>query len=723
MTISIWRFSHLALALLSFIFIALLSITGIILSFEPVENRLYANDQSVSISQVLEKIQPRFEEIVELKRNEFGNIIISGIDTSGNNIDGYLNPLTGEVISEIKSQKHIYSWATNLHRSLFLKSTGRIIVLIASALLTLIAITGTILILRRQKGFFSRVHKDGFYNYYHVVTGRISLLFIIIISISGIILSFDKFGFFEKEHEMPVFETGNIKTEPTIKISEFPVFKKIKISDLKSLEFPFSGEPEDFFILQTATEKIYVNQFTGEELHKISAGGMKRLTDTSLDIHTGRKNSLWAIILGVVCVNILFFIFSGFKITLKRIKFRNKNVVKKEDAEYIILHGTENGSTKAFASEIHKQLINLGVKSYISDLNSYSYYPCGKKLLILTSTYGAGEPPANAAKFLKLLAEINQSNEILFSVVGFGSHYYPDFCKFAYEINNELNEKQWAKSLTEIHTVNDKSVPDFLKWVSVFSQKTGLNIRLDENKVSSPPKNIKRFKVTSISRSNDADKSFQICLLPLQKVSFCSGDILNIYPANNNRYRQYSIGKIGKEIQLSIKYFPGGFCSEYLINLKENDEILGVIDNSNAFYFPWKANKIIMVSNGTGIAPFLGMIDENYKKNDVELYCGFKNFNSYDLYKSQIDINLEKGKVSKTHIAFSREGIKKYVSGLLINDEVKIGAALKDGCSIMICGSLSMQKDVLIVLDKICNNNNLSLSSLQSSGRILMDCY
>lgn len=722
MTISIWRFSHLALALLSFIFIAILSVTGIILSFEPVENRISVNDQSLNLAQVIVKAKLGFEEVIELKKDEFGNLIISGTDTSGNSIDGYFNPSTGNV-TDIKTQKPVYAWATNLHRSLFLKSTGRFIVLIASVLLALIAITGTVLILRRQKGFFSKVHKDGFYNYYHVVTGRISLIFIIIISITGIILSLDKFDFFKEENGKNVLEFNNVENSPVVKISEFAIFKNTELSEFKSLEFPFSDDPEDYFILTTATKKIILNQFTGEELQKISANGSRRLIDKSLDIHTGRKNTLWAIILGVVCINILFFIFSGFKITLKRIKFRNKNVVKKEGAEYIILHGSENGSTKAFASEIHKQLISLGVKSYISDLNSYSFYPCGKKLLIFTSTYGAGEPPANATKFLKLLAEINQSNEILFSVVGFGSHYYPDFCKFAYEINNELSEKQWAKPLTEIHTINDKSVPEFLKWVTSFSQRSGLNIRLNENKISAPPKNLKKFRVTLIERSNDADLAFRICLMPVQKVSFCSGDLLNIYPENDNRYRQYSIGKVGKEIQLSIKYFKGGFASEYLYNLRVNDEVSGVIDNSNSFYFPWKAEKVFMISNGTGIAPFLGMIDENYKKIDVELYCGFKNFNSYDLYKSQIDINLEEGKVSKTHIAFSREGIKKYVSDLLINDEVEIGAALKDGCCIMICGSLSMQKDVLIVLDKICNNNSLSLSSLQSSGRILMDCY
>ncbi len=44
--------------------------------------------------------------------------------------------------------------------------------------------------------------------------------------------------------------------------------------------------------------------------------------------------------------------------------------------------------------------------------------------------------------------------------------------------------------------------------------------------------------------------------------------------------------------------------------------------------------------------------------------------------------------------------------------------------TVMICGSLSMQKDVLQVLENICNvSRSLSIEDLMAKGKILTDCY
>ncbi|MGB1312109.1 MAG: hypothetical protein ACPG54_00615 [Bizionia paragorgiae] len=40
MTISIWRYSHLALAVSSFVFVFLASVTGIVLAFQPISEQL-----------------------------------------------------------------------------------------------------------------------------------------------------------------------------------------------------------------------------------------------------------------------------------------------------------------------------------------------------------------------------------------------------------------------------------------------------------------------------------------------------------------------------------------------------------------------------------------------------------------------------------------------------------------------------------------------------------
>ena len=50
--------------------------------------------------------------------------------------------------------------------------------------------------------------------------------------------------------------------------------------------------------------------------------------------------------------------------------------------------------------------------------------------------------------------------------------------------------------------------------------------------------------------------------------------------------------------------------------------------------------------------------------------------------------------------------------------------ALKNGAVIMICGSLSMQRDVLAVVDAVCSeHSNLDSAALTERGQILSDCY
>ncbi|RYG27390.1 MAG: hypothetical protein EOO01_41435, partial [Chitinophagaceae bacterium] len=67
---------------------------------------------------------------------------------------------------------------------------------------------------------------------------------------------------------------------------------------------------------------------------------------------------------------------------------------------------------------------------------------------------------------------------------------------------------------------------------------------------------------------------------------------------------------------------------------------------------------------------------------------------------------------------------KQYVSNLIARDADFIGHVLATNGMIMICGSLSMQKDVIELLETICpTKTGQSVSFYQSHGRILMDCY
>lgn len=732
MTISVWRYSHLALAVSSFLLLTLAAVTGIILSFEPVASKIqpYRADRfdEITLDQTLPVLRKAYPDITALTVTPQGFVQVKGSDNDGKELLAYVDPRIGKILGKPEQQSEFFQWVTALHRSLFLHETGRFFIGLTAFLLLLITLSGTMLIIQRQRGvkrFFTKIAKDGFARYYHVVLGRLSLIPIFLIAISGTYLSLARFELINVAKESPKIDFDAIKSEPEKKAVDFEVFKRTALAQVETVEFPFSEDVEDYYTLKLKTGEIAVNQVTGEILGETSYPKAVALTNLSLDLHTGRGSILWAIILAIASVNILFFIYSGFAITLKRRSNLTKNKYKAEDSEFIILVGSENGSTFGFAHAIHGQLIKAGEKSFITELNNYTVFPKARHLIIVTATYGLGDPPANASKFAGLLQKHQQSQSVHYSVVGFGSHIYPDFCKFAFEINHLLSLQSWATALTDIHTVNDRSPEEFSLWAETWSQQSGIAVTVLPELYSAKAKRLETLTVVAnmpeLAKTGD---SFTLSLQPRKRLKVMSGDLLAIYPENDHRERLYSIGVVNKEIRLNIKLHSGGIGSEFLKKLKKGEKLRAKIINNKHFHFPKAAPEVVMISNGTGIAPFLGMINQNIQGISCHLYCGFRERSSYQRYESFLEEQQDLKRVIKLNPAFSRDGEKQYVSDLVERDAELISDILIRKGVIMICGSLAMQKDVFELLEKICQSGTgNSISHYQSHDQILTDCY
>ncbi len=205
---------------------------------------------------------------------------------------------------------------------------------------------------------------------------------------------------------------------------------------------------------------------------------------------------------------------------------------------------------------------------------------------------------------------------------------------------------------------------------------------------------------------------------------FTSGDLLAIYPANDHRERLYSIGVLENELELSVRLHPGGLGSGFLHELAPGEAIRARIVSNGHFRFPKNAPAVIMIANGTGIAPFLGMISQNKQQIPCHLYCGFRQHTSFALYRDFLEQSRSTRQLTNLHVAYSREGNKQYVSDLLTRDADFIVDVLTTNGVVMICGSLAMQKDVLDLLDTLCQTKlGHAVSHYQAHGQILMDCY
>lgn len=729
MTISIWRYSHLALAVSSFVFIFLASVTGIVLAFQPISEKIqpYKTDgfNQVTLAESLEAFTSSYPEVLTLEVDHNDFVLASVINDEGESLEGYFNPKTAEYLGQKIETPKFFQWTTNLHRSLFLKSTGRILVGLCSFLLFLIAVSGTILIIKRQrsfKKFFSKIVNDDFAQYWHVVLGRLSLIPIILITVTGVYLSMERFDLLSQTQPQHEIDYGLLTASPPQSFAEMPIFINTKLSELKYVEFPFSNDAEDFYTLHLKNKEIVVNQFNGDVISTIEYPLVTFFSNLSLTLHTGQGSILWSVILIIASVNILFFIYSGFAMTLKRRAAKLKNKFKKSNARFVILVGSENGGTLVFANALQKELIAAGESVYITELNKYRKFKKAEHLIVMTATYGEGDPPSNANKFLKRLELYKQNQRFSFSVVGFGSLAYPDFCKFAFDVDHALLQEN-AEQLVPTFTINDKSFESFEQWVQIWSDKVGLSLSIPNDTLISRPKRTKSFIVVSKTKVDDnPDNTFIITLKPKKHLSFRSGDLLAIYPNNDYRERLYSIGKVNGNIQLSVKYYENGLGSGYLNNLEVGDICEARHIENAHFHVPKKASEIVIISNGTGIAPFLGMLDENHKKTETQLYYGLRNERSLELYKSHLENKLENKKLSAMNLAYSQQHECVYVQELLKRDGPNIAKTLENNGVIMICGSMAMYKDVMETLGIVCQECNKKPLS-HYAKQIKSDCY
>ena len=731
MTISIWRYSHLVLAIVSSLFLLVAALTGVILALEPISHQAkgYAthNLNEVSLATTIEALKSNYDEVLALEVEASGFVKASVLTREMETLDIYVDPISGEQLGEVKERPYIYRFATNLHRSLFLKSIGRFFVGLISLLLFLIAITGLILLAKRQGGFlklFSKVQRDYFELRYHVILSRWFFIPILILALTGVYLSAEKFNLLPdtvvEQHETVVDNTAEVYAS----IHDIPFFKETTLAEIRLVEFPFSEDPEEYYLISLQDREVQVNQQTGTIVSSGDYPFVTLASRLSLVLHTGEGSVLWSIILLLATASILFFMYSGFVMTLKRRKKakRISAMPSKGECKFVILVGSESGTAFDFGQRLYDGLTKVGKKVYLTELNKYAVYEKAMNIIVFTSTYGEGEPPTNARKFPAIFSTVKQPNTIDFSVIGFGSLDYPDYCKFAIDIDNQICSTKNFQQQLPLFKINKADFESFELWMIQFSNQVGFTIPIERPIIKKKKYKKVDFEVLERTQLN-IDDTFLLRLQPKSKVVFTSGDLLAVFPNGDVMVRQYSIARIGDDILLSIKKHELGRGSNFLFGLKVGETIKAALDINEHFHLPENGKNVILISNGTGIAPFLGMISKNTTQN-ISLFWGGRKKASMTIYNSVLEKRASNHKNIKIFSSFSREGEKQYIQDVILEQKDVVLQTINSGGSIMICGSLAMQHDVLDVLENtLKNNETITFEAFEKSDQLKTDCY
>jgi sulfite reductase (NADPH) flavoprotein alpha-component len=115
-----------------------------------------------------------------------------------------------------------------------------------------------------------------------------------------------------------------------------------------------------------------------------------------------------------------------------------------------IVFGSQTGNCERLAKRIAKEAGKCGFAPTIHDFAKYSVTQLASesKLLIVTSTYGDGEPPDNAKAFWDALQSEAAAKllKLRFSICALGDSNYTKFCGFGKELEARL-ERMGAKSV------------------------------------------------------------------------------------------------------------------------------------------------------------------------------------------------------------------------------------------------------------------------------------
>jgi sulfite reductase (NADPH) flavoprotein alpha-component len=217
----------------------------------------------------------------------------------------------------------------------------------------------------------------------------------------------------------------------------------------------------------------------------------------------------------------------------------------------LLLYGSQTGTAEGLAKKTAKQAEKEGFAPKVVCMEKFTDVAWEKEsnVLVLTSTYGDGEPPDNAQAFWNWLASDHapRLEHLNYGVLALGDKNYPAFCEFGKKCDARF-ESLGARRAVERRDCDVEYEEPAAEWTaavlaklrggntpvtiqSVGAEKSG-EIETDYSRKNPYPAKLKTNQILSGAGSQKEVRHFEF-LLGDSGLHYEAGDALGVFPKNS----------------------------------------------------------------------------------------------------------------------------------------------------------------------------------------------
>ncbi len=405
--------------------------------------------------------------------------------------------------------------------------------------------------------------------------------------------------------------------------------------------------------------------------------------------------------------------------------------------DWLVVYASQTGNGEALAAQTCATLQSGGLSvrsACMSTLESHELQALERALFIV-STYGEGDAPDAAARFIRLAMGQHASlAQLHYGVMALGDSTYRNYCGFGASLDQWLQAcgAQPLFPRVEVDRLAARSVAD---WQHHLSHLAGTT---DAPDWSAPAYGAWRISARRLANPGSLGSPvYDIELVPAGGAlpQWQAGDLVQVSaPGDPGMPREYSIASVSTEghVRLLVRLHRrddgrAGHCSGWLCEgAGEHDVVAMRLREHSRFRLgPNAARPLILIGNGTGMAGLRAhlkaRIDAGAKDN--WLVFGERNAHCDFHYRDDITLWQQSGRLAELSLAFSRDqGCARYVQHLLSERGARLRAWVEGGAAIYVCGSLDgMATGVHEAL--LAALGQQQLDRLNAEGRYRRDVY